>query len=286
MGGTLSVSSTSGKGSSFTVYLPGIQVSAVAEPDSDHEKSPLSILFEGSKVLLVEDIPTNRKLIRAYLDQHNIALFEAENGSIGVQKARELNPDLILMDIQMPEMDGIEASTMLKSDEELKHIPVVALTASALKSDKDKINQLCDGYLHKPVSKGELLNELKRHLPHEQNESHEKTVEMETHTDQYTDPLENLKNRLSGLHNVPVEFKPLFCKGILPDYQELVKNRSNKRIRTFAQKMIETGVRLDLEELEAFGKDLNDQVDSFNINRISFLLNGFEELKEVIINES
>ena len=90
--------------------------------------------------------------------------------------------------------------------------------------------------------------------------------------------------RFSDLNNIPVEFMPIFSRGIIPEYQELLKRKSNKRIRKFADKIIETGSRLDIFEFEVFGKELCAQVDSYNIRKIGILLDGFEEVKNTLMN--
>jgi PAS domain S-box-containing protein len=286
MGGSLSVSSSPGSGSAFTAYLPGIQVAAFGDCGSAEEQITGKISFNDARILLVEDIASNRKVIRGFLDQHQVNIYEAEDGSKGIEKAREFKPDLILMDIQMPEMNGIEASRILKSDKELNHIPIVILTASIMKKDKKEINKLCDGYLPKPLSKDQLLGELKKHLPFQEDGNGIEPERAGRTADKDAEMLDRLKRRLSDTKNIPVELKLLFAQALIPEYQEVVKHRSNKRIRSFAEKISETGSRMDLEELETYGKELSAQVNSFNILRINKLLKGFEEINETIINHS
>ncbi|MDF1574725.1 MAG: PAS domain S-box protein [Bacteroidales bacterium] len=139
MGGSIEVESTPGKGSAFTVYFPGIQVGALRAVTAQQDDRPAEVRFHEPKILLVEDIESNRQVITGYLNAQNIRILIAENGSTGVDIARYRQPDLILMDMQMPVMDGYEAIRILKSDEQLKRIPVVALTASTMKKDEELI---------------------------------------------------------------------------------------------------------------------------------------------------
>jgi two-component system, cell cycle response regulator DivK len=109
-------------------------------------------------ILVVEDEPRNLKLIRDLLHVTGYETLEATDGRQGVELARAHKPDLILMDISMPIMDGIEATKALKADAETKNIPIIALTSHAMKGDEDKIRAAgCDGYLTKPIDTREFL---------------------------------------------------------------------------------------------------------------------------------
>ncbi len=277
MGGAMEVSSTPGKGSTFTVFLPGIQVAALSEITSGTEVSHGKISFQNPKILLVEDIESNRQVISGYLNSQNINIVVAENGSIGVDKAREENPDLILMDMHMPVMDGYEATRLIKTDAKLKHIPVVALTASIMKSDEAKIIDLCDGYLRKPVTKSQLISELKKHLPHTEEKQELKGSEGQS---EYF--FKDLIKRLSEDGVFAIEVSGAFTAEIIPAFNDLLKNRSNKRIRSFAKMIAETGRNLNMEMIEAYGNELLAQVGAFNIKRIISMLDEFEELSDLI----
>jgi len=110
------------------------------------------------KVLVVEDTPDNRRIIRLLLERAGYEIVEAVNGALGIEMARSERPDLILMDIQLPVIDGYEATRRLKADPELKHIPVIAVTSYALAGDEAKTKAAgCDGYVAKPFSPKELL---------------------------------------------------------------------------------------------------------------------------------
>ena len=104
------------------------------------------------RILIVEDDSKNLKLVRDLLQVSGYVTLEATNGKLGVEVAKEQKPDLILMDIQMPVMDGLQAARLLKADEETKKIPIIALTAYAMKGDEEKMLQAgCDGYIPKPI---------------------------------------------------------------------------------------------------------------------------------------
>ena len=110
------------------------------------------------KVLVIEDTADNRRIIRLLLERVGYEYVEAVDGAAGIEAARRERPDLILMDIQLPVVDGYEATRRLKADPELKSIPIIAVTSYALSGDEAKTRAAgCDGYVAKPFSPKELL---------------------------------------------------------------------------------------------------------------------------------
>ncbi|HEY4690178.1 MAG TPA: response regulator [Anaerolineae bacterium] len=103
-------------------------------------------------ILVVEDSPLNRKLVETVLKPHGYRVITAENGQAGVEAALREHPDLILMDVMMPVMNGYDATRRLKDNRETSRIPVVALTASAMPHERDQAMEAgCDGYISKPI---------------------------------------------------------------------------------------------------------------------------------------
>ncbi len=116
-------------------------------------------------ILIVEDEPSNLKLVQDLLQLSGYETIEATDGKQGVVLARTRKPDLILMDIMMPKMDGLEATRILKADAGTRNIPVLALTSQAMKGDKERILQAgCDGYLTKPIDIHELREKVAEYL--------------------------------------------------------------------------------------------------------------------------
>ena len=117
-------------------------------------------------ILIVEDEPKSIKWIRDILQVSGYSTIEATNGKQGVEFAKANKPDLILMDVQMPVMDGLEATRILKADTTTRNIPVIALTSYAMIGDKEKFLRVgCDGYLAKPVDIDLLLDAISKFLP-------------------------------------------------------------------------------------------------------------------------
>ena len=111
-----------------------------------------------AKILIVEDNPDNLSLVVFVLEKAGHTTLTAVNAEVGLTLARDEKPDLILMDIQLPGMDGLEATGLLKRDAATRAIPVIALTALAMKGDEERIRAVgCDGYIAKPLRYKELL---------------------------------------------------------------------------------------------------------------------------------
>jgi two-component system cell cycle response regulator DivK len=117
------------------------------------------------RVLVVEDTEDNRRIIRDLLTSAGYEMIEATTGEEGVAMAAEHRPDLILMDMQLPVLDGYEATRLIKANPALRHIPVIAVTSYALSGDEAKTRAAgCDAYVAKPFSPRQLLAEVREFL--------------------------------------------------------------------------------------------------------------------------
>ena len=119
----------------------------------------------SKKVLIVEDNELNMKLFHDLLDSQGYQILQTREGLQAMALARQHMPDLILMDIQLPEISGLEVTKWLKDDEELAHIPIIAVTAFAMKGDEERILQGgCEGYISKPISVPHFLETIARFI--------------------------------------------------------------------------------------------------------------------------
>jgi len=119
----------------------------------------------AKRILIVEDNDLNLKLFRDLLGANGYETVETKEGLEAITLTRNLKPDLILMDIQLPEISGLDVTKKIKADEEIKHIPVVAVTAFAMKDDEEKILRAgCEAYISKPISIDHFLSTVKKFL--------------------------------------------------------------------------------------------------------------------------
>lgn len=119
----------------------------------------------GKSVLIVEDNELNMKLFHDLLEAHGYDTLQTRDGIDALRMARHHKPDLILMDIQLPEVSGLEVTKWIKEDDDLRHIPVIAVTAFAMKGDEEKIREGgCEAYIAKPISVAHFIDTVKQFL--------------------------------------------------------------------------------------------------------------------------
>mgnify|MGYP002779574558 FL=1 len=165
MGGTIGVSSRPGKGSIFEVRFPDVEV---ARRSVDASVRPRHVDFSKlrrSRILVVDDVPLNRELIAAYLEGAGHGVTFAEDGLEAVAAAERLAPDVVLMDIRMPRLDGRQAAQRLRAAQFDPAPIIIAVTASSMTGDEGGARQVFDAYLRKPVSAQELFDSLAALLP-------------------------------------------------------------------------------------------------------------------------
>lgn len=167
LGGSISVKSSPDKGSTFTVYFDAVEELSTQETsESQTAWSSTGLYFQASTLLVVDDVRFNRELVRSYLENYDVTIIEADDGKQGVLTADKERPDLILMDLRMPEMNGYDAAELIKEREGTSNIPVLAFTASSMKHDEHLIEEIFDGFMRKPITRSELLYSLAKYLPH------------------------------------------------------------------------------------------------------------------------
>lgn len=117
------------------------------------------------RILYIEDDPNNRLLVRRILLAEDIDVDEADNARDGIAKAAANPPDLILMDISMPDMDGLTATNTIRGMPNIAHLPIIALTANAMTGDREMIlNAGCDGYISKPINIDTFVQDIMQYI--------------------------------------------------------------------------------------------------------------------------
>jgi len=117
------------------------------------------------KILYIEDDPNNRALVRRILMAYDFDVAESDNALDGIELAKSYNPDIILMDISMPGMDGLTATSRIRDTAEIANITVIALTANAMEGDKEQTLEAgCNGYISKPINVDTFIDEISEYL--------------------------------------------------------------------------------------------------------------------------
>lgn len=265
MNGEIKVESQKNKGSTFTVIFRDIPVSSMEDEVVTSKLKASNIMFEKAVILVVDDVLENRKLVQASLKDYDIDLIMAENGKEAIELLKNVNVNLILMDLRMPVMDGYEAATILKNDERLKNIPLIALTASVMGKDLEKVSKYgFDGYLRKPVILDDLIEELAKYLKYQflhndiKEEKNNKIID-----------LEKLKVVVNKLEN---ELKQ--------EWLNIKDGGDFSLIEEFAIKLNELALKEEIYLLDDYSKELIKNVESFDIEKVDYLMNTYLELIE------
>jgi len=273
MNGRISVQSQVGRGSIFRVDLRNVKIAEGHADEKDIPKpDPESVHFGSGTILIADDIRSNIDLVKGYLEHTQIALIETESGESALQILGRLRkkPDLILMDLRMPGRDGYKVTEIIKQDENLKQIPVIALTASAMKDTEEKIKKLFDGYLRKPLSRQQFFEELKRFLPHS---SIQKAAVPEEAEDMRTDLSADSRRRLPELIS-------RLEKELIPLREEIGEVLVIDEIADFARQLKNMGEEYKIPFVTAYGNKLHEHTQNFNIRETEKLLADFPSLVE------
>ncbi|HEA66635.1 MAG TPA: response regulator [Desulfobacterales bacterium] len=217
--------------------------------------------------------PSNLSLVMEILQSTALEVISANNGRQAVQLAMEHKPNLILMDLHMPGMDGHEATRIIKMDEELRDIPVIALTASvkttsvATSPEEDWEGAGFSGLLRKPVQRSVLLKEVSRFLNFSVPAEAAVQEEQRNAEKPFLTPevLGEITKRLEG--------------DFMDSWRGFQKRQPVQEVRDFGMRIKELGAAGKLEVLRRFGDDLVSAVNNFDVVRIRDLLKGYPDLK-------
>jgi CheY-like chemotaxis protein len=166
MGGIVQVESREGEGSTFSVVIPDIRVSNMNVKRTEVFGDVRNVTFEKATLLVVDDVLSNLEMVENLLSSSGLGILTADNGETALEILNHTVPDVILLDLRMPGMDGFEVARRIKENHRLKHVPVLAFTASVFSTEKLEESELFDGFILKPVSYAELTHSLKKFLNH------------------------------------------------------------------------------------------------------------------------
>lgn len=269
MNGEIHVQSVVGQGSSFNIVLQDVEVTASSDLLSEQEQQLdfETIHFEFANILIADDIEFNREVIAGFLEDQNFNLWHAEHGLEVMDIIEQEKPDLILLDMKMPKMDGYETATLLRQNPELEDVPIIAVTASAMLEDEVIINHLCNLYLKKPLNRSVLFSALMEYLPYQIKElSGEEGTEGEELS---ADTVSRLPGLIDALEE---EFKPLWkaLEGKLP----------MKEVKKFGEEMNTLGKKYEVPTLREFGDELVSDIEQFDVAAMKSTFQNFPGLIE------
>lgn len=225
----------------------------------------------------MDDIETNRNLIKEYLLSFDFHILEAANGREAVELAQQNTPDLILMDMKMPVMNGYEATQQIKKNPKTQTIPVIALTASAMKGAEEEFTKVCDAYLRKPIAQTQLLDKLTGFLKHTRKEKH--VTEMNTIPGKEEKVLDSIPDaealaKFPGLVAILEEE--------MKAWEQMSEALLVQEIQPFSIRMRDLGKKHRYPPLETWGKELHSQASVFDIAALPGTLERFPELIKTI----
>jgi len=265
MKGTIEVESQEGAGTSISIKIPSVRVTGSQKITKANKSDEIdNFKFLSPLILLAEDIDANREVVREFLTYSNVRVIEARDGREAVDMAKSEVPDLILMDIQMPNMDGLEASKRIKSDDRLKDIPIVILTASVVGVDMNKVKTVSDGYLSKPITRRELVRELMKYLPYDDADKKKEEIVKESEVD--------VNEKLSDKAVKEIESE------VYPLLRNALEGMMIEDIIVFAEAVAANGRKYGSKLLVDYGMELKGLADSFKINKMVVKLSGFVQL--------
>jgi signal transduction histidine kinase/CheY-like chemotaxis protein len=270
MGGTISLQSEENEGSRFRIFIPHVPVATASvrnEPDNSFD--PDEISFEPATILVVDDVATNRLLVKEFLRHAQLATIEAENGQDAVILAKAHKPDVVLMDLRMPVLGGLEAMKQIAADPDTQMIPVIVLTASGMAEEEERmLAHGFAGYLTKPIRKATLFQELIRFIAHTRklkDAPDERMTAMEqADASRLPEVIEKLESRYMRL------------------WTQVRKNLFFEDIGEFARQISDLGEHFDLRILKTYGKDLSAHVENFDVEHMNSALDAFPRMTATI----
>jgi len=271
MSGNITLQSEPKKGSSFIIDLFKVQL--VKQSDMDKVKreeliDPDLIIFQEAKVLIVDDVSSNRDLLNLMFSGTNIKCSEAENGKEALISALKNKPDVVLLDLLMPEMDGFEAIARFKTNSNLRHIPVIAITASVTNETKEKVSkERFDGFIPKPINRAELFMALTKFIKHQ--------IVVATPNAQ----TENSSNKIQPTQLSKEAYQILQTK-IMKLWQDSESSNSIAKIKEFNDSLIAFINNYNVANLSKFSIEFNNNTQAFDIEKIEIMLKNFPSLIE------
>lgn len=271
MGGKLTLESEENVGSTFKLTLPNVEIAEEVEAEFSREENNQRDfdLLVPSSVLVVDDNPFNRDLVAGYLEGSHHKTSFASNGKEALEQIARVEPDVVLMDIRMPVMDGQEARKRIKADEGMCNVPVIAVTASSLLRQEKTLRKQFDGYLRKPFSRAELFSALNRAIPiisePEENIANPVPAEPVEKVEPIprSAPPEELREKLAIIHE--------------ERWQSLTSSMAISEVVETSNELERLGESYSYSPLVDYAKQIRSHAESFEQSKLEKALTNFVE---------
>ena len=272
MNGTIECESEESKGSTFTVNMYGVEIldSPLKRPRKDVKVKIPDL--RGKVILIAEDISFNRELLKGYLQETHASLVFASDGVETIEKCREINPDLILMDIKMPKMGGIQAASIINNIPDFKNTPIIFITASAMINEYDQNKIYCDSLLSKPVKRDDLLSEIQKFL---QEEESSENITEKIDLDEVIEDNSNIISDNELLNLLTNDTKALQKKAL--------KSLQLNHIQDFYDAMVSISASYDNEAITMYMNAFQEYFNNFDMKNVESKLAEFDSLVEELI---
>lgn len=268
MNGNIEVSSEINKGSNFKIRIPKIEVSISKIRKKNYSKGIENIIFEEATILVIDDVSSNIETVENFISPVGLSILSAENGEIALEILSHTIPELIMLDIKMPGIDGYEVARSIKSNPKLSHIPVIAFTASVFSSDKIENTGNFNGSLFKPINRTELLQMLAKFLKHSVIRTNKQKTEKAIRLDNIS---KDLKNKL------PEILKEL-KNNLLPKWKALQNQFVLFKIEEFAIELKKLAQKFNFEFLIQYADNIIDDLDIIDLESLNETLSKYPRI--------
>lgn len=265
-GGRISVESKINEGSTFSIYFNDINIPKDQQniTVSKNDVENFDYKFNNETILIVDDVSSNRFLIQSYLSEANLNIIEAENGAEAIEICKKEKPSIVLMDLRMPILNGIDATNIIKSDKTIKDIPIIAVTASLLNFEHENIqNTDFFSFLDKPVSQEEVINEIIKIIKPSNSKN-------QTNNKQSI----NTNNTLS----INTKKKELFRNTFKEELADVKDSGNINKIQTIANEIIEFSKSHNIPEILEIATELQFASINFDIEKVDQIFTEFEKI--------
>ena len=273
MNGSIHLESRIGQGSRFEIVLPNITRGEQQEAFYHYEMDEVrEVVFGKATILVVDDIQYNIDTVKKLIDSDQVKFAEAQNAEKALEIIKINPPDLVLMDLKLPDMSGYEATALIKSDKRLKKIPILAFISSSNTDEETQAKTLFDDFIRKPVTKNELYGKLRMFLPHRSKEGPSKTESlsheagMNISDDQRSHLIARLEDEL------------------MEEWQEIRDNLVIYKIEDFVDHLEKLDGFKEMGPLIDYYKQLKTALNNFDIEGMQSKIREFPTVVEQIKN--